>query len=246
MSTVRIPSHRQLRKEDFADLPAADRLLPQLSEYFAENNAAWQSLTARNVQLLEMSVVVPDDRVSVTSGFSNAWVPWGSPFDPPSYWRDGRIVHVDGLLKDGTATGTVFTLPLGYRPSKTEVFTNNGYTGAVYQAAEIRVSSAGVVSLQAGPTGAGALLFLSAITFLAADYQPQPSRCWPRSFRCEFTRPQAVLLWRVREKDGSARFDVHGPPDWRMRQDGQVEIRNVPGLTPGRTWELLFAVVGEV
>ena len=55
----------------------------------------------------------------------NSWVNFGSPFQTARYRKDASgIVHVQGLIKDGTATDgtTLFTLPAGYRPDAQLIF----------------------------------------------------------------------------------------------------------------------------
>lgn len=93
--------------------------------------------------------------------FVNAWVNEGS--DAAAYRKDaGQIVEIKGLVKSGVAVG-IFTLPAGFRPSALRVFatTANGGLG------ELRVSAAGLVSLQAG---SGSLYAsLDPIRFLAEN-----------------------------------------------------------------------------
>ena len=50
--------------------------------------------------------------------FQNSWSDYGSPWGSPRFRKgpDG-IVHMDGLVKGGTAGSVMFTLPVGYRPS---------------------------------------------------------------------------------------------------------------------------------
>lgn len=45
----------------------------------------------------------------------NSWVNYGAPFDPIGYRKIGGIVFMRGLAKNGTAPGTIFVLPVGYR-----------------------------------------------------------------------------------------------------------------------------------
>lgn len=67
-----------------------------------------------------------DQGVAIASGvatwtnatYLNSWVSYDTTnFAPARYWKDADgIVHLQGLMKNGTIGATVFTLPAGYRP----------------------------------------------------------------------------------------------------------------------------------
>jgi len=70
--------------------------------------------------------------------FQNSWVNFGGTTEVCSYWKDlSGTVHLQGLCKSGTvatgATGTIFTLPVTYRPTlaMTFVVISNGAIGRV-------------------------------------------------------------------------------------------------------------------
>jgi hypothetical protein len=78
----------------------------------------------------------------------NDWVNYGTAnYNAAGYRKVGNVVHLRGLLKDGTV-GTVpaFTLPEGYRPAKQEIYgtVSNGAFG------EVRVLTNGEVRLVVG------------------------------------------------------------------------------------------------
>ena len=55
----------------------------------------------------------------------NSWENYSADYEPASYWKDiSNTVRISGMIKNGNvAIGTrLFTLPAGYRPSKTERF----------------------------------------------------------------------------------------------------------------------------
>lgn len=82
-----------------------------------------------------------EDWHTVDSGnepaFENSWVNYDTNnFHGAAFYKDFMgIVHIRGLVKSGTvstgSTGTVFTLPLGYRPSLALAFAvdSNGAHG---------------------------------------------------------------------------------------------------------------------
>lgn len=93
---------------------------------------------------------------------TNSWVYYGSPTNPVGYWKDPNgVVHLRGAVKSGTIGLSVFTLPVGYRPSNTEYFAvvSNGAFGRV------------VVGSDGGVTpdiGSNVYVTLDGITFRAA------------------------------------------------------------------------------
>lgn len=94
----------------------------------------------------------------------NSWVNYGGGYNNAGYFKDSLgIVHLRGLIKDGTATGgtTLFTLPVGYRPAARELFNaqSNGALG------RIDVTTVGTVSIQ---MGSNAWISLDGLTFKAA------------------------------------------------------------------------------
>lgn len=55
--------------------------------------------------------------------FANSWVNFGSTFRDAGYWRDAAgVVHILGTVKSGTIDTVMFTLPAGFRPSETLLF----------------------------------------------------------------------------------------------------------------------------
>lgn len=68
--------------------------------------------------------------------FANGWQNFDAVpgFQNARYWKDAMgIVYVDGLIKLGTLNLPAFTLPVGYRPAATMIFTQitNGAIGRV-------------------------------------------------------------------------------------------------------------------
>jgi len=53
----------------------------------------------------------------------NSWVNFGSGYNPTGYYKDALgVVHLRGMLKDGSFSVPMFTLSAGYRPAYTEIF----------------------------------------------------------------------------------------------------------------------------
>jgi hypothetical protein len=89
------------------------------------------------------------------TSFTNSWVDYGSGYDAAAYRinPDGDV-ELKGVIKDGTASTSAFTLPVGYRPAAHMVFTtdnNGGYAyviieddGSVKPSGNTRLSLAGI------------------------------------------------------------------------------------------------------
>jgi len=87
------------------------------------------------------------DAGSPAAAFTNSWVNFGAPFSTAKYWHDREgNVHIEGGVKTGTPPASIFTLPVGYRPSASQVFTvsANGAIGV------ITISSAGTLVTTVG------------------------------------------------------------------------------------------------
>lgn len=92
--------------------------------------------------------------------FQNSWANYDTAsFKEARFWKDPMgIVHLEGLVKNGTIGTTIFTLPAGYRPSNGQLFVSisNGAIG------RIDVAPTGNV---VATTGNNAWITLSGITF---------------------------------------------------------------------------------
>ena len=76
----------------------------------------------------------------------NSWVNDGG-YVLAGYFKDSfGLVHLKGVIKNGTISATIFTLPVGYRPSNTVLFMtlSNNAVG------RISIASSGVVVLDNG------------------------------------------------------------------------------------------------
>lgn len=58
----------------------------------------------------------------IVPAFMNSWTNYETTYNPAGYFKDSLgIVHLRGLVKNGTNNTTIFTLPAGYRPSNREL-----------------------------------------------------------------------------------------------------------------------------
>lgn len=83
--------------------------------------------------------------------FSGTWVNYDTGlFHGAAFWKDPLdMVHIRGLVKDGTINTTVFTLPSGYRPANGLIFASLTNTGV----GDLRIAATGNVLPFTGGTG---------------------------------------------------------------------------------------------
>jgi hypothetical protein len=75
---------------------------------------------------------------------SNGWTNYGSGYASARYKRENGVVYVEGLVKTGTVgAGGLWTMPVGYRPDSTILFTNASSGGL----AGLRLFSSGVFAI---------------------------------------------------------------------------------------------------
>lgn len=97
--------------------------------------------------------------------FLNSWVNHSPDiFNSAAYFKDlFGVVHLKGLVKDGTIGQAIFTLPEGYRPSKRELFVTIS-TNAI---GKIYIHTDGNVSAEIGNN---TYFSLDGVTFRADGY----------------------------------------------------------------------------
>lgn len=88
----------------------------------------------------------------ITPTMGNSWVQFATTgpnqgYQTLQYMIDKHsVVHMRGLIKNGTIGATIFTLPAGYRPANKQIFVGIG----AGDAARIDIDNAGVVQVAAG------------------------------------------------------------------------------------------------
>lgn len=71
--------------------------------------------------------------------------PWTASSQAPRYRRINGVVYLDGRVEDGAASSTIFTLPVGYRPSQALFIRTT--QGGINADARLQVAAGGVVSV---------------------------------------------------------------------------------------------------
>lgn len=108
----------------------------------------------------------PQTPVAVT--YAANWSDYSASFQSVVYWLDAcGAVHLSGMCKKSTATSfveTIFTLPVGYRPSKIETYLVAA--NVLDNGVRVNILPSGVVSYASTQTPCD-YLSLSGITFRA-------------------------------------------------------------------------------
>ena len=73
------------------------------------------------------------------------WTQEPSPFSVVGYWKDRDTVHLQGTVSRTSFPAVVFTLPVGYRPAGTVVYTVPMY-------GTVEVLSSGAVNVRSAST----------------------------------------------------------------------------------------------
>lgn len=125
--------------------------------------------------------------------FQNSWVNFGGTDAVAGfYMQPDGWVRLKGLVKDGTSTATIFTLPDGYRPPVTIPFTSISASAAC----TIEVSTTGTVIKTSG--GNNSHVSLAGITFPSQWNReqwliPEMEPSWSRG---AITNPTAEIFMR--------------------------------------------------
>jgi hypothetical protein len=97
----------------------------------------------------------------------NSWANYGGGYSNAGFYKDpfGRV-HLRGAVAGGTATGVIFTLPEGYRPSGSLLIPAVAQEGATLYATFVTITANGNVT--AGGIGTANDFFsLNGISFAA-------------------------------------------------------------------------------
>jgi hypothetical protein len=145
------PEQRGLSTQEFKDkfdeMPEAiqqyikETLLIEL-DAFKQEFMTHQAESATHENLGH--VKLPEDWI--TPNLINDWVQYGDIWETAAYYKDDfGIVHIKGMVKDGTLGSPAFVLPSGYRPSKSTFIAAVYFDGTSYGVGRIEIQSNGNV-----------------------------------------------------------------------------------------------------
>jgi hypothetical protein len=202
--------------------------------------------------------------------FANSWVNSGGT-DEPAAFRispDGRV-DIKGIVKNGTGVNTtIFTLPPGFRPGYEQDFAVACSTGY----SRLRIQSSGTVNAITGSVTWNSLncsFFASATgggQEWAGAIQNWRDKNWPVTVKATGDNGEDVvgdvravipiqafdLSKNVNTISSDTRADgvnvqtgnaIHGVM-WEPSGKGQVLLRRIGGLSPGRTYRVTLLIIG--
>lgn len=121
-------------------------------------NTSWQQATIANGQVAAVNYLTPVFEVPWENYLSYIDTPTVI-YSPAKFYKDALgVVHLQGLIKNGTAPSAIFTLPEGYRPLESRLFT----TTASGEFGEIAIFPSGQVLFA---RGLGGYVSLEGISF---------------------------------------------------------------------------------
>lgn len=227
-----------------------DRLLFGLNQFMGATYAALN----KGLRLSENAAasvvyarfVVPEyPWTNVTDAeMSNSWVNYGGA-EANAGWLampNGEI-WLRGLIKSGTINTTAWTLPTGAHPSYTirrAVGSNNAF-------GMLGITTAGAVT----PVTGSNTWFDLECKFVPASpvLPPKPFSGgeWPIIVRHGLSRCTQVHVGAAELVNGDTRTETAGEftLDWADKGDGQLLVRSVYGLQPGRTYKLTLLCLAE-
>ena len=87
--------------------------------------------------------------------FQNSWADAGVPSPLCSYYKDdyGIVRLQGGAIRALNSTATIFTLPVGYRPTATLLISSYGEISSVPDAVVFEITSAGIVKMNSTVSG---------------------------------------------------------------------------------------------
>lgn len=150
-----------------SDVQTLRGLIEEQAETLAQTRTGdnWRSRVEELESLIEAGRPSPlpattEQFIAPTLG--NSWVNFGLQYNPAGYYKDPLgIVHLRGMIKSGVLDTGAFTLPAGYRPANTDLFSviSNNAVGW------LEVTNAGVVNPR---FGSNVWFSMDSITFRAA------------------------------------------------------------------------------
>lgn len=128
------------------------------SELFPDEFKAWVNKGKEDpIQTYQLPAPENMQSVAATVGFQNGWVDFGAPFPLTRFFKDlSGVVHLTGMVKNGTLNSTAFTMPVGYRPSGTLRFAAlDGVAGPAF----IDIQTSGIVQVRFGSSNVSFSIF---------------------------------------------------------------------------------------
>lgn len=189
----------------------------------------------------ELVVVVPENTVE----FENSWEDYDTETFPGAQFEraaTGRV-HIEGLVKSGTvsnvpASGTIFVLPEGFRPSSTLIFPQVSSNAGITEVSECRITPDGEVYAH---EGSNTWFNLTGISFVPEPTPPSP---FPAYVPVEKRAVYASIL-RVLDYTTDLPVDTAYNLRWAPCTRGgatHVKLLGIDGLPAGRSYRVILQI----
>lgn len=137
--------------------------------YMSSNAAAddMEATSKPSLDSLDAALKVVDNKISnaptwIAPTLTNGWVNLLAGTTPAGYYIRGGVVHLRGTIAGGTAAVAAFTLPAGYRPALTHLFSVLADPGV----ARLDVGADGTVTVRSyAAGGSNAIVSLNGVSF---------------------------------------------------------------------------------
>lgn len=190
----------------------------------------------------QITLTTKDDWESVTT-FINSWLNYdNATYNAASYMKDGNgLVYLRGLIKDGTVntggTGVAFVLPAALRPARTLYFpvASNGAYGTC------QIDSSGNVKAYSGNS---AWFSLEGIFFAASDRGMDENDVFPIEVKHKLSTILFVKVGSCIDATEEPRAQDGVEVSWTIGKDNTLRVKNISGLTPGRSYKINLVIVG--
>lgn len=246
------PRVRGIQQESLPGAPDwSQPLLQQLNEFMAQSGSALE----KQITVGENLAAFYKDVTAQVPAESWVDIPYAAGWSSQTSDAPGRylidalgFVHCDGLVATSNTT-TYPTLSSGMpRPVGASAggryFATWATNGATYIPGLWELYLDGGIRW-AGGAGTAAAVSLYGVTYKAADALPQKfvGSGWPLNIQNQLgVRPQFVGVAQATDKDTLVPVSC-GTPAWNLATNGAIQITHVPGLTPGRSYNLRLLVM---
>lgn len=112
-------------------------------------------------------LAIPTQEPWQTPTLLNGWTNYGTFLNAAGYWKDSfGVVHLRGVIRNGTSGSFIFVLPSGYRPPIRELLPSiSTSSGGIFTLARVDILSTGEIQHMSGGTE---YITLDGLTFRAA------------------------------------------------------------------------------
>lgn len=245
------PSSIQFKKTDFptsglGSQEALDKFFTQLNPFLRATASALNGgiTLGQNAQAEIKTITITTPATSwVNATLNSGWTNFPSNHTA-AYRKDAAgVVWIKGLVTH-SSTGPIFILPTGYVPAEDYVVATAINTAGTEGYGRMKVQGLasvvpGQVEIDNGtPSTWGGIN----ISFPCADLSPGVLSCFPVNVSTKVNQPQMVIASTL-DAAVSPTVSAAGMVSF-LRTSGGFQVTNIPGLTPGKTYNVTLLIIG--